>query len=407
MDFHNFAEQTLHNLASTHELRCLGPQERDHTWLMQNDILGLQQNESIRKAGEEALRKWGSGPRASRLLGGNNVLLGDGERAIASYFEAPTATFFSSGYLANLALSSLGSWCTHVYSDEKNHASLIDAVRLMRRQVTIVPHTSWPQHLTQPSPTGEQRLLLSESLFSMDATCAPIAFFRDCLEVKDNLVVLDEAHATGLFELRGQGLMRPLHPSWERLVIVVAFGKACGVGGAALLGTATLQQYLHNFARSFIFTTAPLAPQIAMVQASLHFLASDEGTCLRQKLWQRASQTRAYLHSLVPSASELPPALTIEAQKLAETRVEKRAPFLLLPMGSTATAMKFCSALRGDGIYLNPIRYPTVPRGKERVRLSISLHYSDAAWMQVVERIGGLWKAFLLQGLIPASERLW
>lgn len=335
-----------------------------------NDYLGLSNHPRILQAGKEALDLWGAGSRGSRLLGGHSRLFEETEAKVAHFFGSPDALFFSTGYLANLAaIGALSTLCERIYSDEKNHASLIDATRLSRIEKEIVPHRAWDTI----APTGKS-LLVSESLFSMDGSVAPLEKIQNMVGPRHYLLV-DEAHAVGVFKEEGRGLMEGHSPDWDRTIVNVTFGKAFGVAGAALLCSVQMKQWLVNEARTFIYTTAPSPIVVAMVQESLA-VAREEGW-RRQELWERSSLVREILTGT---------GALVEARE----GFEGFSPIVILRLEGPDKALRFCENMRESGVDIRPIRFPTVPRGEERIRISLNLGVSrdntEAMAEEVVKR---------------------
>lgn len=368
MEFTRRIDAHLEGLRRTHRYRELFDCPAES--FVNNDYLGLASHASLRTAALAAAEAGPYGSRGSRLLGGNHPRFASAERAIAAFFEAPSATFFSSGYLANLAaVTALGTVADEILSDEKNHASLIDGIQLTKRPKRIVPHGRWSEVTATGAP-----LLVTEGLFSMDGDFADWSGLTQVLERTDGFLLVDEAHSAGVFPEDGRGFARR-HFSWDRMALVVTFGKAFGVGGAAVIGSARVRELLINTARSFIFSTAasPLVP--AMVEASLTLVG--ESTPLRQELWGRAEKARAELGISAPG--EWGP----------------RSPILPWPVPGEERALAFANAMRSRGYDVRAVRYPTVAKGDERIRLSLNLGASRATTQHMVEELKRVWHTFL------------
>jgi len=338
-----------------------------------NDYLGLSRHPAILEAGQKALRDEGSGSRGSRLLGGNSRALEQTEERIAAFFHAPAALFFPSGYQANLGVGRvLADLAGTVLSDERNHASLIDALQLSKTPRQIVPHLGWK---TCERPNGKL-LLVSESLFSMDGDNPLDSGLFEFHDATDSFLLLDEAHAAGVFREEGRGFFEG---DYSRAAVTVTFGKAVGVAGAAVLCSHALKAWLVNRARTFVYTTAPSPVVPAMVAASLEVLEKEAG--LRTELWERASRVRDILRP----TGQLP----------AERNLwEKRSPVIPFLVPGEEKALRFCENMRNSGFGVRPIRYPTVARGEERIRISLNLLASREECEGLAKEMVRQWKAF-------------
>ena len=428
MSLLNDMEATLVSLAAKHRLRELSHYLKAS--FVHNDYLGLSEHPHVIEAGIKALKEQGAGSRGSRLLGGNSKAFENAEEKIAEFFGAPAALWFSTGYLANLGLvRALGERADRIYSDEKNHASLIDAISLTKNQKTIVPHFAWDsaERITSKS------LLVTETLFSMDGDILEWGKLKPIADKTGAFVVLDEAHAAGIFPLDGRGFHSlptitgpsplptnlphhtnevaanpppragdsaaslPPHPSfmarhevpkrdadWERLAVVITFGKAFGCAGACVLGSEKLKRFLINTARSFIYSTAPPPAIPEMVVAATQVI--QQSPQLRQELWRRASWVRERFRGL--QGTQNPPL----PQEKSEW--EKRSPIIPFLIPGDDSALLFAQNMRHSGFELRAIRYPTVAPGSERLRITIHLGVSWEQTRAMAEEAVKQWKAF-------------
>src|SRR5579871_3660144 len=228
-----------------------------------NDYLGLAAHPLLRQAVADSVARDGCGSTGSRLLTGQRDAFTELERRFAAFKGAERALFFSSGYLANLAvLATLAEPGDVIFSDELNHASLIDGSRLSRASRVIFPHRDPAAlaHLLREAPGSGQKFLVTESLFSMDGDLAPLAEYAALCREHDAALIVDEAHAVGVYGTRGSGLLEMTGA--EALISIDTAGKALGVGGAFVSGPAWVVEALIQRARPFIFSTAPL-PAVA------------------------------------------------------------------------------------------------------------------------------------------------
>lgn len=343
-----------------------------------NDYLGLSRSPEVIAAGVRALEVFGAGSGGSRLLGGHSSIFTDAEGALAQFFGAPSALFFSSGYLANLGLlTALAPCFDRVLSDEFNHASLIDGIRLSGRPKKIVPHNRW-----DGIETTEGDLIVSEGLFSMEGDFVDWS----ALVRTKGFIVLDQAHSAGLFFEDGRGIRLP----WERAVSVVTFGKAFGVSGACVLGDTPVIDYLINNARSFIFSTAPSPVIPAMVLESVRILEKEPWR--REALWERSRKVRLRLRPVVGDAGV--PGTSDAGSETAGAVWGTSSPIITVRIRGADRALRFCENMRKIGIDLRSIRYPTVRVGEERIRLTVSLNVSEDNTLLMADELVRQWKAF-------------
>lgn len=353
MSWERLIDEELERLKSLGRYREMAlPRGVDFT---HNDYLGLSRRPELIEAGIAALREFGAGSRGSRLLGGHSRLLERAEERLSTFFGAPACLFFPTGYAANLAVARvLAELAGHVVSDERNHASLIDGIRLAHVPKTILPHQKWEEAPVLPRPP----LVVTESLFSMDGDFVRWEALNQYLDRSGGYCLLDEAHAAGVFLEDGRGWSSGWR-EWERLAVVVTFGKAFGVAGAAVLGSERLKALLVNKGRPFIYTTAPSPAVPAMVMAAADILEREPS--LRRELWCRAEWARELCHT---SGLGLP---------RESSEWEHRSPILPLCLPGEDKALRFCQVMGELGVQLRAIRHPTVAVGSERVRVSLSL----------------------------------
>ncbi len=310
--------------------------------LSSNDYLGLAAHPLIKERMSEAVKELGAGSTGSRLLRGNRECFEAVEEKFARFKGTERALYFSSGYLANLAvLTTFPEESDTVFSDSLNHASLIDGVRLSRAQRDIYPHA------TVPKARGQ--FLVTESLFSMDGDIAPL---RELAALGANLIV-DEAHAVGIYGPTGSGLIEETGIGSSVFLSVNTAGKALGVSGAFVCGPAWAIEYMVQRARPFIFSTAPPPSIAAALDASLDVIAGEPERRTRLRKLGR------YLR-----------------QRLALP--ERDAPIVSIMVGDNDRAVALAEALQHDGFDVRAIRPPTVPAGTARLRISINCNLTEA-----------------------------
>ncbi len=321
--------------------------------LASNDYLGLAMDESLARAAAEAVRKYGCGAAASRLVTGNFQIYDDLERELAAFKEQEDCMLFTSGYTANLAImDSFAGRRTVVFSDKLNHASILDGIRLSGARQVRYRHNDLA-HLKkrmEAAKDAHERLLITDTIFSMDGDLAYLEEVADLCDFYDTMLVIDEAHAEGVFG-SGKGI------AFERGVAdrvdlhMGAFSKGFGSLGGAVSGRKELISYLRNKGRSFVFTTALPPAAIGASLAALRLVAEDSSR--GQRLLAMSLDLKEYLESLGFDCGN------------SESQI---IPVIL---GDNKTALAARDRLIEEGIYAAAIRPPTVPEGTARLRLSL------------------------------------
>ncbi len=320
--------------------------------LCSNNYLGLANHPALREAACKAAMDVGVGAGASRLISGSMRLHHDLEEQLAAFKGTEAALLFNSGYHANIGtIAALVGADDAVFSDELNHASIIDGCRLSRAQVFVYPHkdTAALETLLARSP-ARRRLVVSDSIFSMDGDTAPLAAICDIAERHGALVMVDEAHATGVVGPRGGGVVETegLH---ERITVQIGtLGKALGTFGAFVAARRAVIDLLINAARSFVYTTALPPPLVAASAAALEIVRSEPER--RQRLAQNAAALGGGLRQL---------GLDLGA-----------APGHIMPVliGDAERTMRLSERLLAEGVFVQGIRPPTVPAGTARLRIT-------------------------------------
>ncbi|MGH9276072.1 MAG: aminotransferase class I/II-fold pyridoxal phosphate-dependent enzyme [Acidimicrobiales bacterium] len=320
-----------------------------------NDYLGLSSHPAVLGAAHAALDRWGTGATASRLIVGTRPGHGDLESAIAEWKHAERALVFSSGYTANVGvLASLGGTDVTVFSDELNHASIIDGCRLGRSPVGVYRHND-TDHLGEllRSTTG-RRVVVTDSVFSMDGDLADLAALAELCVRHDALLVLDEAHA----------VLGPDLPAVDGLDVirVGTLSKTLGALGGWVAADSSWIDLLVNRARSFIFTTALAPADTAAAGAALEVLRSVEGDALVARL----------------------------RELVGRVRLGHPSPIIPIVLGEEDRALKAAAALLEDGIFVPAIRPPTVAPGTSRLRVALSAAHTDPMVDQLVAALDRL-----------------
>ncbi len=336
-----------------------------------NDYLGLANHPALKEAAQRAVADFGAGAGASRLISGSLAPFHELETALAEFKGTEAALSFSTGYATALgAIPALVGKDDVVILDKLVHACVVDAARLSGAKLRVFRHNDpndlekilkWADARTpdpRPQTQSPRRLIITESVFSMDGDLAPL---REIIELKEKhgaWLMLDEAHATGLFGQHRRGLAEA-HELAPRVDIQMGtLGKALGAAGGYIAGSRPLIDLLVNKARSFIFSTAPVPAAAAAATAAIRLVQSAEGETRRARLWQRVDQLK---NELIRAGCALPPV---------------QSPILPLIVGAESRAVELAASLRAQGIFIPAIRYPTVARGQARLRLTINADHT-------------------------------
>ena len=339
-----------------------------------NDYLGLAGHPALGQAARSAVGQFGVGSGASRLICGSLQPHHELEAALAKWQGTESALVFSTGFAAAQGvLTSLLGQGDVVILDKKAHASMIDAAKLSGATLRVFRHNdleNLEKLLQWAADRGGRVLVASESVFSMDGDHAPLAGIVELKERYGAWLMLDEAHAVGLYGPLGQGLAAA-DGLGERIEIRMGtLGKAVGAAGGFICGSRRLTELLVNKARSFIFSTAPSPALSVAARAGVELIQAEEGKALRQQLWQRVNELRLGAGSLG-----------------WETPAEPSA-ILPLIVGGEAKAVATMERLREAGFFIPAIRYPTVPRNEARLRVTLSASHSVEDIQQLVNALG-------------------
>jgi len=350
--------------------RSLRPLERHGAWveredgrrllnLSSNDYLGLASHPAVREAAARAAGR-GAGATASRLIVGTDAATSALEERLADFQGTEAALVFGSGFLANVGVvSALVGSDDAVFSDRLNHASIIDGCRLSRAAIHRYDHVDVDQLETLlQRDRSRRKLIVTESVFSMDGDVAPLAELVELKERYGAALLVDEAHADGVFGPHGEGMAHELGLADRIDLHLGTFGKAFGVYGAYVAGGAVWVRYLLNAARSFVFTTALPPAVIGAVDAALDLVREADDA--RVELRAKASAFRDGLRTLgldtQRSLTQIVPAV----------------------VGGNEAALDLARALEEQGVLAVAIRPPTVPQGRARLRFSITAAHERA-----------------------------
>ncbi|NJD24739.1 MAG: 8-amino-7-oxononanoate synthase [Betaproteobacteria bacterium] len=329
-----------------------------------NDYLGLAGNAEIAAALADGARRWGAGSGASHLVAGHLAPHEALEKALAAFTGFARVLTFSTGYLANLAVTpTLAGRSAAVFSDKLNHASLIDAMQLAKAagaDVHRYPHGDVAGLERQLAACAAPvKLIVTDAVFSMDGDLAPLPALFALAGRFDAWLVVDDAHGFGVLGAQGRGCLAHFNlPPDPRIILMGTLGKAAGVSGAFVAGSATTIDYLLNKGRSYIFTTAAPPAVACALSKSLDLIRAGDG--LRRQLFVNIARLRDGLAGLpwqlLPSATAIQP----------------------LIVGENDAAVALAEALWEHGLWVPAIRPPTVPKGMARLRVSVSAAHTEA-----------------------------
>jgi 8-amino-7-oxononanoate synthase len=380
----NELNAALASLAADHRLRRRArldsPQDahvvldgKSYLAFASNDYLGLARHPRLVEAAAAGLERWGVGSGSAHLVAGHSAAHEEFEQAFARWVGLDAALTFSSGYAANLGvITALLGRDDAVFADKLNHASLNDGCLLSRATFKRFAHNDL-DHLASllENTPAKSRLIAVDAVYSMDGDEAPLAGLLELAERYDAWLYLDDAHGFGVFG-NGRGSLHevPALLGHERVIYMATLGKAAGVAGAVVAGSAKLIEWLLNSARTYVFTTAqpPALAEAAKVSLEL----------IEQENWRRE---RLFRHIARLRAAAVEKDLHLCAS---------RSPIQPLMMGRNETALYWAEQLRTRGIWVPAIRPPTVPANGARLRVSLSAAHGDDDLDRLIESLGGI-----------------
>ena len=334
-----------------------------------NDYLGLAADQALVAAAHAALEQCGVGAGAAHLITGHHRFHHDFEAAFARFVGKPAALLFSTGYMANLGVvTALIGRHGEVFGDKLNHASLVDAAQLSGATFTRHRHLDLAQLEGQlAKSTAQDRLIVSDLVFSMDGDTAEVDALLDLAERYDAWLYLDDAHGFGVLNGGRGGLTERARAS-ERVIYLATLGKAAGVSGAAVAAHASVVDWLLQKARSYIYTTASPPLLAACLLESLRQI--EGGEARRERLQRHIARLRAGLADLKTG-----------------TLMDSATPIQPLVVGANADAVRLSRALLERGLLVPAIRTPTVPANTARLRITLSAAHGDDDVAQLVEAL--------------------
>ena len=338
----DFLNEKLQERISTNSLRTLQA-TKGMVDFCSNDYLGIARNDLIKISGN-----YKHGSSGSRLLAGNSPFVEEIERAIATFHQGEAALVFNSGYDANLGLlSCIGSKESTIIYDQLCHASIRDGIRLSRAQSFSFLHNDTADLEKKLKISKGNSFIVTESVFSMDGHLAPLEAISNLAEKYNAELIVDEAHAIGIIGEKGEGLAQCKNIHQKCFARIYTFGKACGVHGAAIVGSESLRNYLINFARSFIYTTALPEASIAAIEASYNIFP----TLIKERL---------YLQELI-----------YRMQHSDLNIIKSQSPIQAIIVPGNIVVKNLAKKLQQNNMDARAILYPTVPEGLERIRVIV------------------------------------
>jgi 8-amino-7-oxononanoate synthase len=339
--------------------------------LVSNDYLGLAGHPALGDAIRASLDTLPAGSGGSRLLRGHHEIFEHIEKRLASFSGSECALLFGSGYAANIGLlQGIVSPDDVMVSDERNHASLIDGIRLTKAATAIYPHQDLEAlEAAIARPRKGRAFVITESVFSMDGDLTPLCDVCAIAERAGALVIVDEAHATGMYGARGSGRVEELGLRDRVVATIHTGGKALGSGGAWVAGSRALRDVLVNRARSFIFSTAPLPVLAVALGAGLHLVEREPER--RREVHRKSSLLR---------------------RALAEAGIPAGGDSMIVPViaGGNEAALELQAGLMTAGFDVRAIRPPSVPPGTARLRVTVRYPVSDADLLRLAAEVAQL-----------------
>ncbi len=394
MDFDHHFKQALDTLKTEGNYRVFAEVERqcgnfpkvkrfiddevqEVTVWCSNDYLGMGHHSDVIQTMVEAVQSSGTGAGGTRNISGNNHLHRILEEELADLHGKEQALLFTSGYVSNwAALSTLGAKIPNavILSDEKNHASMIEGIRHSRADKVLWKHNDWRDLDRKLKAVGDRpKIVAFESVYSMDGDICPMREIVEVAEAHGAMTYLDEVHAVGMYGPRGGGISEERGLADRITLIEGTLGKAYGVVGGYITGSHALCDFIRSFASGFIFTTALPPACAAAATASIRHLKASESERMAQR--DRVARLRAKL----------------DAQGIPH--IANESHIIPVMIGDPVKCRMISDILMRDwGIYVQPINYPTVPKGTERLRITPGPLHSDADMDHLVTALASLWQ---------------
>ena len=342
--------------------------------LASNNYLGLTTHPKLREAALEAIRKFGVGSGAVRTISGTMSIHMQLEERIAAFKNVEACVVFQSGFAANAGtVSAILTPEDHIISDELNHASIIDGCRLSRATIKVFPHkdVGAARKILRELPASQRKLLITDGVFSMDGDLGPVAALCEVAEEYGAIMMVDDAHASGVFGRNGRGTVDHIGMHGRVHIQVGTLSKAIGTLGGYVAGSRTLIDFLRQRARPFIFSTSPPPAVVAASIAAVDVLMEEPE--IIERLWENTRFFKAGLHAIGfnTGASD--------------------GPITPVIVGESAAALHFSARLFEEGVFAQGMAFPIVPRGKARLRTIVTAaHTTDELQyaLDTLKRVG-------------------
>ena len=349
---------------------------RDLVNFASNDYLGLSHDPRVLAAAGRSLEKNGLGAGASRLLCGSSRAHAMLEETLARFKQYEAALVFPTGYMANVgAITALAGADDLIVIDKLSHASIIDACALSGATLRVFPHKNYERLaavLEKQRSAHAHCLIITDSVFSMDGDCADLQQLVGIKKHFDAMLMIDEAHATGVFGSGGRGYAEAAGVESEIDIMMGTLSKAVGALGGFIAASRSCIHYLVNKARPFIYTTGLPASLCAGATEAFHIIEHDAG--LRERLWHTIRRVEEKLQAAgIPCAAA--------------------SPIIPVIVGSAEKALSLSQALYEEGLYVPAIRYPTVGKNSARLRISVSAAHTQNDIDRLAEALGRLYKS--------------
>ena len=334
-------------------------ENKDFILLASNNYLGLIDDEQVKKSAQAAIEKFGSGSGGSRLTTGNLILHEELEKNLADFKNTESAILFNTGYMANLGtISALCDKNSIIFSDELNHASIIDGCRLSRAKIVIYKHNDMLdlERKINQFRNSSFRIIISDAVFSMDGDIANLPEIISIARRYNLLVMIDEAHSTGVIGKNGHGIVEHFDLNDKPDILMGTLSKSLASEGGFVCGNNLLIDYLHNKARSFIFSTS-LSPAALTSAITTLKILNDEP--------QRVKQLQYNVNFFCTQL------------KNYGINVKSESAIIPVIIGDEEKSLKIAEKLFDEGIYISAIRYPTVAKGAARLRIAIMATHTE------------------------------
>jgi glycine C-acetyltransferase len=346
--------------------------------LSSNNYLGLTTHPKLRRSAIDATRKFGVGSGAVRTIAGTMKMHMDLEAQIARFKNVEACVVFPSGFAANAGtVSAILGKEDLIVSDELNHASIIDGARLSKATIRVFKHkdlADCERILQENANWPGKKLLITDGVFSMDGDIAPLPELCNLAEKYDCIMMVDDAHASGVLGRNGRGSIDHLACHGRVHIQVGTLSKAIGSLGGYVCGSHELIEFLYHRARPFLFSTSHPPSVVGTCQAAFDLLDSDAGARLVKKLW---SNTKFFKRGL---------------KKLGFQTGKSETPITPVMVGEAAKAFEFSTQLFAEGVFASAIGYPTVPEGKARLRTIVTATHKRDDLVRALETMGRVGK---------------